>query len=79
MNMWQKFWRSEPVVGIALVLGLVMLVQKLWLGEVITENWVEWVLGLFGLATGAGVLRNSVYSKKTVEGEVMEVSDHNDD
>lgn len=69
--MLKRFWDSEPVVGIALVLLLVMLVQKVWLGEVITEEWVEWVLGLFGLATGASVLRNQVYSPKTAEGRRM--------
>lgn len=78
MSVFSRIWRSEPVVLISLVLLLVMLVQKLWLGEAITEGWIEWALGLFGLATGAGVLRNAVYSKKTVEGEPLEASDHND-
>lgn len=73
-----KLWRAEPVVIVALVLLVVMLVQKVWLGEVITQEWVEWVLGLFGLATGAGVLRNTVYSPKTIEGPERLI-DHGDD
>lgn len=72
-----KLWRAEPVVIITVVLLVVMLVQKIWLGEVIDKEWVEWVLGLFGLATGAKVLRGSVYSKRTVEGETLEMEDHN--
>ena len=78
MNILWKLWRSEPVVGIAVLLVVVMLVQKLWLGEVITQDWVEWVLGLGTLATGATFLRNGVYSKKTIEGEPLGMSDHND-
>lgn len=74
-----KLWRAEPVVILAVLFIVVMLVQKIWLGEVITQDWIEWVLGLFGLATGAGVLRQSVYSKKTIEGEPLEMEDHNGD
>lgn len=76
MNVFQKLLRSEPVVLVALLLLVVMLVQKLWLGEVITQEWVEWVLGLFGLATGARFLRNRVYSQNTVEGEPLRMEDH---
>lgn len=76
MNLLQKVLRSEPVVLIAGVLVLVMVVQKLWLGEVITQDWVEWVLGLFGVTAGAHVVRKNVYSKKTVEGEHMRMEDH---
>lgn len=76
MNVLQKLLRSEPVVVVALLLLVVMLVQKLWLGEVITQEWVEWVLGLFGLATGASFLRRKVYSQNTVEGEPMRMEDH---
>lgn len=72
-----KLWRAEPVVILAIILLVVMLVQKLWLGEAITQEWVEWGLGLFGLATGASILRNSVYSKRTVEGESLYMEDHN--
>lgn len=76
MNALQKLIRSEPVVLVAFLLLVVMLVQKVWLGEVITQDWVEWVLGLFGLATGASFLRKNVYSQKTVEGEPLRMEDH---
>lgn len=60
MNALKKLINGEPVVLVALLLVLVMLVQMLWLGEVITKEWVEWVLGLVGVATGASVLRSKV-------------------
>lgn len=61
-----KLWYKEPVVIAVVVLVAVMIVQKVWLGEIITQEWVEWVLGLFGLATGAAALRGTVYSPNTV-------------
>lgn len=62
----KKLWEGEPVVIVAMLLFVVMLVQKIWLGEVITQEWVEWVLGIAGLATGAGILRNKVFAPDTV-------------
>lgn len=70
-----KILDSEPVAWLAVAILVAIVVQKVWLGEVITQDWVEWALGIFGLATGAGVVRQSVYSKKTVEGEPY-VEDH---
>lgn len=56
----KKLWNSEPVVLVFVLLVVAMLVQKVWLGEAIDTDWVEWVLGLFGLATGATLVRSKV-------------------
>lgn len=61
-----KVLESEPVAWFAFLVLAVLVVQKVWLGEVITQDWVEWALGVLGLATGAGVVRNSVTSKRTL-------------
>jgi hypothetical protein len=65
--MMKKLWNSEPVVLVGILLVIVMVVQKLWLGEVITQDWVTWVLGLFTTATGVIVARSQVTPVKKDE------------
>ena len=63
---------SEPVAWFAALVLLGIAVQKLWLGEAIDQEWVEWALGILGLATGAGVVRNSVTSQATLNKQRLE-------
>ena len=67
-----KVLESEPVVWFTMLILVGVAVQKLWLGEAITNEWVEWALGVLGLATGAGVVRSKVTSAKTLAAREME-------
>lgn len=61
-----KVLESEPVAWFAVLILVGVAVQKIWLGEAITQDWIEWALGILGLATGASVVRSQVTSKSTL-------------
>lgn len=59
-----KWWRSEPVMIVAAVLVVVMIVQQIFQGEVLSLETIIQLVAIFG---GGAVARANVSSKNTTE------------